>query len=187
MTESGTNESDSANSNVNDNTQKGTDNPASDNGGTKVVSMSQDELNRIISERLDKAKRSWDKEAADRHKAEEDKAAIDKLQGEEKLKKQHQLEVEKLQQERDAFQRELKIAKAETVLSSKGLDPQFASHLIGANDEETNANIERFAKMVENQVAKTIKESTAKGAPPVPNSTGSDPIKDQIMRGFGVQ
>lgn len=187
MTESGTNENGSANSNANEGTQKSTDNQTSDNGGAKVVSMTQEDLDRIISERLDKAKRSWDKAAADKQKAEEDKAAIDRLQGEEKLKKQHQIEVEKLQQERDTYQRELRIAKAETVLSSKGLDPQFASTLIGATDEETNANIDSFAKMVEAQVSKTIKATTAKGAPPVPNSTSSDPIKDQIMRGFGVQ
>lgn len=181
-------------------TEQGTDNTGSagaENNGAnpaptgaekpETITMTKDELNELISERVNKLNASWEKKMADKAKADSDKAEIDKLQGEEKLKKQYQIEVDKLQKERDDFSRSLKIAKAEVSLSSKGLDPKFAESLIGATDEETNSKIESFAKMVEDQVSKTIKANTAKGAPPVPNATSSDPQRDAIMRGFGVQ
>lgn len=189
MTESGNEGNDSANAQNKDDKANNPDTGSGSNDQTKTVTMTQEELDKIITARLDKAKRSWEKETADREKAEHEKAEIEKLQGDEKLKRQHQLEIEKLQQERDLYSRDLKIAKAQASLSAKGLDPEFASKLIGATDEETNANIENFAKMVDAQVAKTIKANAVKGAPPATggNGTGNDPIRDAIRAGFGLK
>lgn len=185
MTETG-NESSNANGNANDNKSGNTDSTSKESE-TKTLTMTQDELNKIITDRLDKERRAWEKRLSEKDKEDKDKAELEKLQGEEKLKKQHQLEIEKLQQERDTYSRDLKIARAQATLSAKGLDAKFAEHLIGATDEETNANIDNFAKMVDDQVAKTIKANTVKGAPPAPGSSTEDPIRAQIRAGFGLK
>lgn len=187
MTENGDDKDNSAEQNANENANqeatKGADKGADQ---SKTITMSQDELNKIISERIDKNNRSWEKKMADKEKEANEKAELDKLQGAEKLEREYQLKFEKLQKEASEASHNLKLAKAEAALSAKGLDPSFAPSMIGATDEETSAKIDSFAKMVEDQVAKTIKANTKKGAPPATNPSEDDPIKKAIFQGFKV-
>ena len=154
----------------------------------KTITLSQADLDKMIQERLGKARRAWEREAEDKARAEKEKADDEKLQGEEKVKRLHQREVEALTKERDNYARELKIANAKTTLSENGCDPEFASLLIGSTDEETADNIQRFIKMVDKQVGEITKASLHKGSPPAPNGqTPEDALKAEIFKGFGLK
>ena len=153
------------------------------------LKITQADLDKIIQERLSKAKRSWEKDLEERSRVERAKAEEEKLQGTEKLTAQHKRELEAITKERDQIALELKVAKAKAILSEKGCDPEFASMLIGADDDETSENIERFVKMVGNQVEKITQSSLHKGSPPAPSGKPSedDELKSLIYRGFNLK
>lgn len=140
--------------------------------------FTQAELDKIVQERLAQFKRKAEKEAEDARKKAEDQASLEKLQGEERLKKQFEMDKAKLEQERDTFLRDLRLARAESMLASKGLDAKFAPNMIGATDEETKANIDALEKLVGDMVAAKTKEALAKGAPPAGN--GGNPQNDLL-------
>lgn len=154
------------------------------------VSMTQDELDKLISERIERARKSW---TAEKDKADEEarkQAEIEKLEGAQKLEAQYKLQFEKLSAERDESLRQLRIANARADLSSRGLDPTFAETLIGKDEASTKANIDSFQKMVDAQVGEKVKAGLAKGAPPASAGASGgeeDPIKTAINKGFGIK
>lgn len=155
----------------------------------QTVNMTQEQLDKLISERIERARKSW---TAEKDKADEEarqKAEIEKLEGAQKLEAQYKMQFEKLSAERDESLRQLRIANAKADLSSRGLDSSFAETLIGKDDATTKANIENFQKMVDAQVSEKVKSGLAKGAPPA-NAGASgeeDPIKAVIEKGFGLK
>jgi len=162
--------------------------PEGDKGGEETkIEMTQDELNKIVEERLAKARRKWESEQAEKDKKAREAEELEKLQGEEKLKKLHQSEIEKITSERDKLSKDLKIANARAVLSSKGLNADFATMVIGSTDEETAENIERLGKSINDQVTAMTQEALHKGAPPAPGSGSTDAMKDAIFQGFGIK
>lgn len=172
----------------NDTNSNGTQDSSAGNAETAQLSITQAELDKLISDRIERARKTW---TAEQQKAGEEakrQAEIDKLQGEEKLNAQHKLETDKLTAERDSYQRQLRIANARAELSQKGLDASFAETLIGKDDEATKANIANFEKMVNEQVSAKVNEGLHKGAPPASTEASGqeDPIKTKIYKGFGL-
>ncbi len=154
--------------------------------GETKIEMTQDEINKMIEDRLAKARRKWESEQAEKDKKAREAEELEKLQGEEKLKKLHQSEIEKISTERDKLSKELKIANAKALLSSKGLNADFASMVIGSTDEETAENIERLGKSINDQVTAMTQEALHKGAPPAPGGNNTDAMKEAIFKGFGI-
>ena len=135
--------------------------------------FTQDELDRIVQDRLAQYTRKVEREQEDARRRSQEQADLEKLQGEERLKKQFDLDRSKLVEERDGYLRELRLARAESVLASKGLDPKFAPNMVGATDEDTKANIESLERMVAEMVAAKTKDALSKGAPPAGSGTSA--------------
>lgn len=147
-------------------------NPTGTNAETvPPKTFTQDEVDKIVQDRLAQQKRKTEKESEDARRKAEEQASLEKLQGEERLKKQFELDKARLEQERDAFLRDLRLARAESMLASKGLDARFAPNMIGDSDEATRTNIDALEKLVNDMVATKTKEALGKGAPPAGNGT----------------
>lgn len=140
--------------------------------------FTQEELDKIVQDRLAQHTRKVEREQERLRRESKEQADLEKLQGEERLKKQFEMDRAKLEQERDTYLRELRLARAESVLASKGLDPKFAAHMIGTTDEETQSNIASLEKLVSEQVASRTKEALSKGAPPA--GSGGSPQNDLL-------
>lgn len=160
-----------------------TDDPK-DNSGTpnpEVKTFTQEELDKIISERMNRAKASEEKaiqEALDKAKAEwEESQRISTLQGEERMKAEFQKELSKAQKTADTtsqqlanVQRELAVTKAQAQLAALDLPTEFASNFLGKDDAETTQNIQGFSAKVNELVAAKVNESLARGAPSANNA-----------------
>ena len=140
--------------------------------------FTQEELDKIVQERLAQLTRKFEREQEDSKRKAKEQADLEKLQGEERIKKQYELDRTKLTEERDGYLRELKLARAESMLASKGLDTKFAPTMIGDSDDSTKANIEALEKLIGDMVTAKTKEALAKGAPPA-NGGGSS--KDDLL------
>ena len=128
--------------------------------------FTQEELDKIIQERLAQFTRKVEREQEATRKRAQEQSDLEKLQGEERLKKEHEMERAKIAEERDTYLRELRLARAESMLATKGLDPKFAPNMIGQTDEDTKANIDALEKLVAETVATKTKDALSKGAPP---------------------
>lgn len=153
-------------------TQTATESP------TEPKTFTQEELDKIVQDRLAQHTRKVEREQERLRRESQEQADLEKLQGEERLKKQYEMDKSRLEQERDTYLRDLRLARAESMLASKGLDPKFAPNMIGATDEETKANIDALEKLVGDMVAAKTKEALAKGAPPAGN--GGNPQNDLL-------
>lgn len=134
--------------------------------------FTQDDLNRIIDERLKRAEASKAKAVEDALKEERERQRIAGLEGEEKLKAQYEAklaEIAKAQETRDAelaqARRDLAVTKAEAKLASLGLPVELASNLIGEDDKATERNIAALQKSVNDLVTKKVSEGLNHGAP----------------------
>lgn len=134
--------------------------------------LTQDEVNRIVEKEKARVKAQYERAEAERIAAAEEQQRLEALKGEEKLKEKHRLEKEKLEKELSMARHGLAVANARSKLSSMGLDPEFAENLIGADDDATDANIDRFNKMVEALVTKKVQGNLQRGAPPDPEAGG---------------
>ena len=150
--------------------------------------FTQEELDKIVQDRLAQLTRKVEREQEEARRKSQEQADLEKLQGEERMKKQYELDKAKLTEERDGYLRELKLARAESVLASKGLDAKFAPNMIGATDEETKANIAALEKLVNDMVASRTKEALSKGAPPAGNgSSASDDMLAAARKAAGLK
>jgi len=146
-----------------------------------VKTFTQEELNQIVSERVNKVKANEEKaiaEALAKAKAEwEESQRISSLQGEEKLKAEFQKELTKAQKTMDTtsqqladVQRELAITKAQTQLATLNLPTDLAQNLLGKDDAETAQRIQDFSKKVNELVTAKVNEAVARGAPSTTNA-----------------
>ena len=134
--------------------------------------FTQDDLNRIIDERLKRAEAQKTKAVEDALKEERERQRIAGLEGEEKLKAQYEAklaEIAKAQETKDAelaqARRDLAVTKAEAKLASLGLPVELASNLIGEDDKATERNIVALQKSVNDLVTKKVSEGLNHGAP----------------------
>lgn len=146
--------------------------------------FTQAELDQIINDRLERERKSYEKKEAERKKAEE----IEKLSGEEKLNAKHKAELDKILAERDEAIKSVRLSDAGKKLAELGYTSDFASMMLGADDSETTANIEKFDRMVKELVTKQVQGNLAHGSPSVPN--GGEPkntLKDIVRRSAGLR
>lgn len=156
----------------------------------RTVQMSQADLDRLISERVERARRTWSAEQAKADESARRQAEIEKLEGTKRLEAQYKLDLEKVSSERDSAVKALRTANARAELSARGLDASFADILVASDEETTRANIESFQRMVDEQVAAKVRAGLHTGAPPAASEAaegGQDPIKSAIYRGFGIK
>lgn len=152
--------------------------PIKDDSGTPetpkedVKTFTQEEVNNLISERVNRLNASKQKdleEALNKARTEwEEKQKMESLSGQEKLQaelKKAQKDQESLNKELNEARLQLAISKAEAQLAALDLPTEFADKFIGENDEQTSKNIQLFDAKVKELVAQKVNESIARGSP----------------------
>lgn len=151
---------------------------------TQEKTFTQSELDQIINERLERERKSYEKKEAERKKAEE----IEKLSGEEKLNAKHKAEMDKILAERDEAIHSVRISDAGKKLAELGYSSDFATMMLGKDDTETTANIEKFDRMVKELVTKQVQGNLAHGSPSVPNGgEQKSTLKDLVRQSAGLR
>lgn len=121
--------------------------------------FSQEEVDGIIKNRLEREMKKFKQELSEAEK-------LAKLSEEEKSK----LEIEKIQKELEAekaqFQKEKLEMEATKILSKEGLPVDFAPVLLGADAEQTKANIDAFKTSFQEAVQKAVDEKIKGGYTP---------------------
>jgi hypothetical protein len=151
--------------------------------------FTQEELDAIVKERLAREQKKY----AELLKAQEaertQKAELEKLEGIERIKKESELSLKKVAEERDSYLKELRLANARIQLSEHDLPASFAETVLGADDEDTTKKILELSKLVESQVAVKVTGALHKGAPnmPDPPKGDVDPIRDAIRGSMGLK
>lgn len=151
---------------------------------TTEKTFTQSELDQIINERLERERKSYEKKEAERKKAEE----IEKLSGEEKLNAKHKAEMDKILAERDEAIHSVRLSDAGKKLAELGYSSDFASVMLGKDEAETSANIEKFDRMVKELVTKQVQGNLAHGSPSVPNGgEQKNTLKDLVRQSAGLR
>lgn len=151
--------------------------------------FTQEDLDAIVKERLAREQKKY----AELLKAQEaertQKAELEKLEGIERVKKESELSLKKVAEERDGYLKELRLANARVQLSEHDLPASFAETVLGADDEDTTKKILELSKLVESQVAVKVTGALHKGAPnlPDPPKGDVDPIRDAIRGSMGLK
>lgn len=141
--------------------------------------FTQDELNKILADRLNSAQKRWEKKAAD-EKAEAERVA--KMTADEKAKHEQD------KREREFAEREAELSRKERTATARGLlaEKNAPAALIGAvdvsSDEAVAASVEAVAKAFSEAVSAEVAKKLA-GAPP----KKSEPAKaDPFREGLGI-
>lgn len=140
---------------------------------TEQKTFTQEDLNKIISERLGKEKAKWEKDyTAKIEEAKTEAEKLAKMKAEEKAKYQEQKRLEKLEQrEKDITTRELK-AQAYETLAEKGLPKDLIETLNFTDSESCNSSIIAVEKAFKSAVEKAVNEKL-KGEPPKGSESSS--------------
>ena len=163
---------------------EGNDTPKQENAPQSAAQPSektftQDELNKILADRLKSEQKRWEKKAAD-EKAEAERVA--KMSAEEKAK--HEQE----KREREFAEREAELSRKERTATARDLlaEKNAPAALIGAvdvsSDEAVTNSVEAVVKAFNEAVSAEVAKKLA-GAPP----KKSEPTKtDPFREGLGI-
>lgn len=141
--------------------------------------FSQKELDAMISKRLSEERARRERE--DQAKADEaaEKARIAAMEGEDKVRAEWAQERKQRDAELAELKHRLAVSRAEGKLAEASLPKEFASNLIGEDDDATDANIARFSEAVSKLVATKVSENLNRGTPPA--GQGAGPTKADDM------
>lgn len=154
------------------------------NTNTKQPSGEAD-INDMVKQAVDKERAKWEQEIEERIKRERDDAAnLAKMSEKEKQKELEERQRKADAEERAKLEREKNVFHAERALADKGIPIEFAETLTCKDNEETDANIERFNKMFREAVTKASKENL-KGTPPSVGGSVGSAQSDPFLAGFG--
>lgn len=148
-------------------------------GGEDAKTFTQDDVNRIIQDRLAKERQKWEKEfqtKLDEAKTEAEKLA--KMNAEQKAEYERQKREQELaKREAEITRRELRATALET-LAEKGLPKQLADILDYTDAESTNKSIESVEKVFREAVEAAVNERLKGGAPKGGTGGGNNAIPD---------
>ncbi len=139
---------------------------------TKEKMFSQDELDKIIQTRLDRAMK---KAEDDRKQAEE----LAKLSEKERAAKEIEIKQQEFENERKIFYRERLELQTSKELDKLGLPISFTTYVMGDNAEETQVRLTEFAKLWETELQARRIESMKGKTPEIGTSKGM--TKEDIL------
>ncbi|BDR72642.1 hypothetical protein K144316041_13500 [Clostridium tetani] len=139
---------------------------------TKEKTFTQEDLEKIISKRLERERKK-----ADEEKAEAERLA--KMSAEERAKAEFEKEKRKFEEERKSFQKqqlELEVIKE---LTNKNLPTDFSKYLIAENAETCMENIKTFETEFSDAIEKAVQERLKGGyTPPKTETTKTYSMED---------
>lgn len=167
------NEVDKIASDVHDKLIKGTDVEAKE-----VKTFTQDEVDKMISKRLQRERKDIEaKIEAERKEAEE----LAKLSEQEKQKKLFEKQVREFEETKKAFEAERLLNETSKQLASKNLPIEFAEMLKGEDAESTLNNINVFEAKFNEALEKMVTERL-RGATPKVATTSNGITKEEFKK-----
>ncbi|MDR3206018.1 MAG: DUF4355 domain-containing protein [Candidatus Methanoplasma sp.] len=153
---------------------------------TKPVTLTQEELNRLIGGARTDAKASYEKEIAKIREEHERSLRLASMKEEERAKAEKEIELKKLTDELSEYKRALALKDAEAELAKLGLDASFASVVLGADGSATAANIAALKKQVDGAVKRQIDEAVKAGAPNKGAAPPNASLAESIRKAAGL-
>ena len=145
----------------------------------QVKTFTQDEVNEMISKRLQRERKDIEaKIEAERKEAEE----LAKLSEAEKQKKLFEKQVKEFEETKRAFENERLLNETSKQLASKNLPIEFAEMLKGNNAEKTFENIQLFETKFNEAVEKVVTERLRGNVPKTTTSLNSPSITKEQFR-----
>ena len=147
-------------------------------GGEGAKTFTQEDVNRIIQDRLAKERQKWEKEFET--KLTEAKTEAEKLA---KMNVEQKAEYERQQREKKLAEREAEITRRELrataleTLAEKGLPKQLADILVYTDAEACQKSIENVEKVFREAVEAAVNERL-KGEPPKSGGGASSAVPD---------
>jgi len=135
----------------------------------KTLTMTQEELDKVIQKRLDRALKK-----ADEEKAEAEKLA--KMSAEERAKAEFANEKSKFEEERLLHQREKLELQTVKELATKGLPTEFSKLILSDSAESTMANLKEFEGQWQTALDKAVTEKLKGKTPSGGGGSGSSEI-----------
>lgn len=141
--------------------------------------FTQDELNKILADRLKSEQKRWEKKAAD-EKAEAERVA--KMTAEQKAQHEQEKREREFAEREAALQRKERTATARDLLAEKGAPAALIGAIDVSSDEAVSTSIEAVVKAFSEAVSAEVAKKLA-GAPP----KKSEPAKtDPFREGLGI-
>lgn len=141
--------------------------------------FTQDELNKIIADRLKSEQKRWEKKAAD-EKAESERVA--KMTADEKAKHEQEKREREYAEREAALARKERTAAARELLAEKGAPAALLGAVDVSSDDTVQTSVETVVKAFNSAVSAEVSKKLA-GAPP----KKSEPAKtDPFREGLGV-
>ncbi len=145
----------------------------------EVKKLIQAETDKRVSSALKTSKAKWEKE----FEAEKEKVAeTANMTAEEKARAEFEAQKDEWEKEKQEFERQKLELLTTKKLSSQGLPSDFASLVIGVDEEETDSNIETFKEYWKSALEDAVNERV-KGA--TPRTGNSKPITAMTKEEFG--
>ena len=145
----------------------------------EVKTFTQDEVNEMISKRLQRERKDIKAQIeAERKEAEE----LAKLSEAEKQKKLFEKQVKEFEETKRAFENERLLNETSKQLASKNLPIQFAEMLKGNDAEKTFENIQLFEAKFNEAVEKVVTERLRGNVPKTTTSSSAQSITKEQFR-----
>lgn len=163
--------------------QAGNDPAPAENGAQSAAqpekTFTQDELNRILTDRLKAEHKKWEKKAAD-DKAEAERVA--KMTADEKAKHEHEKREREFAEREAALSRKERIATARELLIEKGIPVSLVGAVDVSSDDTVGESVEALAKAFTDAVSAEVTKKLA-GTPP---RKAEPAITDPFREGLGL-
>lgn len=149
------------------------------NEDVQVKTFTQEEVDKMISKRLQREKKDLEaKIEAERKEAEE----LAKLSEKEKQQKLFEKQVREFEETKKAFERERLLNETSKQLASKNLPIEFAEMLKGEDAESTFENIKVFESKFNEALEKMVTDRLRGKSPNMATSTSNGMTKEQFKK-----
>ena len=139
--------------------------------------FTQDELNKILADRLNSAQKRWEKKAAD-EKAEAERVA--KMSAEEKAKHEQEKREREFAEREAELSRKERTATARDLLAEKGAPAALIGAVDVSSDEAITNSVEAVVKAFNEAVSAEVAKKLAGAPPKSGNSAKADPFREGL-------
>ncbi len=139
--------------------------------------FTQDELNKILADRLKSEQKRWEKKAAD-EKAEAERVA--KMSAEEKAKHEQEKREREFAEREAELSRKERTATARDLLAEKGAPAALIGAVDVSSDEAVTNSVEAVVKAFNEAVSAEVAKKLAGAPPKSGNSAKADPFREGL-------
>ena len=139
--------------------------------------FTQDELNKILSDRLKSERERWEKKAAD-EKVEAERVA--KMTAEEKAKHEQEKREREFAEREAELSRKERTATARDLLAEKGAPAALIGAVDVSSDEAVTNSVEAVVKAFNEAVSAEVAKKLAGAPPKSGNSAKADPFREGL-------